>query len=817
MLIKLALLHAWRSIRHIEFKLLGFALFIALFSQTVLMCLTSGLERTFTQEAQTLVGGDLIIEAPQEISSDLKSHIARFPLEVSNQIEFLTMVSFHDQFQLTNIHAIEANFPLYGQQIIETDQGVIKRGAPQAGEIWIDETLQAKQNLKIGDRVDLGEKKFKVAGILVSFPIGVPQALNLAPNAFINLADLPATQLLQPGFRASYYLFIKGPADAVALIMNKARDYPEYNWITPKSGIRTFNRIMDNTDRFSALIILIEIMLAAVVIGICTYQYTLRQSKTIAIWIVLGEKRNFIIQLHSLTLFFYTLLIASFSISLAYGTALAVLYYQNLPPIFFGLKPAILGLVAGIVLVMGFAVPALKQMQGKASAVLRFEMRQAQEPVLHLYILGILILFILFHLLYRNWLFSMQISAYLIVALNVIYIITDVLISSFKFVFNKGPLWWRFGITSFVRFKSLSIVQVVVFTVVVMLMTLIQIVQSDFLASFIAQLPAKTPNYFLINVSKNNVEHLSQWLTNQGISDFTFYPMVRGRLSHVNDMPIEAFDKEKGVSRSLNRPLNLTWAHTLPSYNEFVAGQSWQEVNPGENVISIEQRFLERQKLKLGDTLRFQIAGQDYAGRIVQVRRLHWDSFRPNFFIIFPESTLDRFPHTYITSFYLSQQQRNLIAELTRQFPDTTIIDIDAMLDEAREIIDKLAWATQTLVVILFILGILIMYASIISSLKERMRENVLLRMFGAQGNLIRKIWLVEFGIMGLIPGVLGAIFAQALAYVLARYYFDFTVTFQYRWLFISVLLSYLIVTLLGFSIVRKMFKKSVIYLMQNS
>lgn len=815
MLIKLALLHAWRSIRHIEFKLLGFALFIALFSQTILTCLSEGLNRTFTQEAKTLIGADLIIEAPSEISAEIKALITKNALESTNQVEFLSMVSFKEQFQLTNIHAIEGKFPLYGKQIIKTLNGFLERGAPPVGAIWIDEALKERQGLQLGDVVTVGDKTFTVAGILVSFPVGVPQALNLAPNAYINLADLSATHLLQPGFRAAFNLFVKGSESEIANVMALANRFPAYGWTTPKGGIRTFDRIMNNTERYSALIILIEIMLASVVIGICTYQYSLRQSKTIAIWKVLGETHGFINKLHALTLTFYTITVSSLSILAAYAIAQLVLYYQHLPAITFGLKPAILSFISGLMMVLGFAIPSLKQMHQQTSSALRFEMSQAQQPVLHLYVIGILVLFVLFHLLYRNWLFSMQISAYLIIALNLIYLLTDTLISGFKYLFNTGPLWWRFGIASFVRFKSLSVVQVVVFTVVVMLMTLIQIVQSDFLTSFIKHLPEKTPNYFLINIGKTDIPTLDKWLSQNQIHDFTFYPMVRGRLSHINDMTIAQFDKAKQVTRALNRPLNLTWTNILPSYNEQVAGVAWDTVSKGEHAISIEQKFLERQKLKLGDKLRFQIAGQDYEGTIVQVRKLHWDSFRPNFFIIFPEKTLEQFPHTYITSFYLPPAQKYLIREISRHFPQTTIIDIDAMIEKAREIINKLALAIQTLLGILLILGVLIMYASIISSLKERMRENVLLRMFGASSSMIRKIWFVEFGIMGLIPGVIGAIFAQILAYCLARYYFDFSVTLQFKWLLMSIILSYLTVTILGFMIVNKLFHNTVVSLMR--
>jgi len=312
----------------------------------------------------------------------------------------------------------------------------------------------------------------------------------------------------------------------------------------------------------------------------------------------------------------------------------------------------------------------------------------------------------------------------------------------------------------------------------IMVLLLLAVVRGDLLADWRRSLAVDVPNNFLINIRPEELGPLDDFLKSRGLGSPTMYPMVRARITGIDDQPSEALKLRTDTARSfVEREQNLTWAADLMPDNQLIAGRWWSKADYGKPLVSIASEYQESLHLKLGDTLQFDVAGEPLKVEVASIRKIRWDSFRPNFFLVLPPGLLDGAAGTYMTSVYLTSAQRPALVDLVRQFPTVSVFDVDAILAQIREIMDRASLAVQYVFLFTLAAGVVVLLAAVQSTRDERRYESAMLRTLGASRMTVLQGVAAEFCALGFLSGTLAAIGATGIGWVLARRLFSLDYT----------------------------------------
>jgi putative ABC transport system permease protein len=361
-----------------------------------------------------------------------------------------------------------------------------------------------------------------------------------------------------------------------------------------------------------------------------------------------------------------------------------------------------------------------------------------------------------------------------VVTFAVLYLAGRGLVLLLQRVRGRVGVAWRYGIANVARRGRESSVQVVAFGIGLMVLLLLTSVRTELMSEWQATLPPSAPNHFLINIQPEERDAVGAALAEQGVDGLEFTPLVRARITHVNGMPAADFDAvtERGRDE-LDDEINLTWTDALRSDNEIVEGTFHGAAPADMPELSLEEELRTEIGLEIGDEITYSIGGEPFTARLTSSRLVHWDSFRPNFFMVVSPGAVEQFAHTYITSFFVGAEQRSITVDLVRRFPSVSVIDIGAVLEQVRRAMDRAALAVQYVFLFTLAAGIMVLLAAIQATRDERMFESAVLRTLGARRSVVLQGVAAEFTALGLLAGTLAACGAAAIGYVLATQLFD--------------------------------------------
>jgi putative ABC transport system permease protein len=336
----------------------------------------------------------------------------------------------------------------------------------------------------------------------------------------------------------------------------------------------------------------------------------------------------------------------------------------------------------------------------------------------------------------------------------------------------RTSMSWRFGLANVARRARLSVVQVTAVGLGLAVILLLALVRNDLLSQWRARLPPDTPNQFLINVQGDEREALAQFIRAASGRRVEFYPMVRGRLVAINDAKVIA-DRyvDQRARRLADREFNLSWATAPKADNRIVAGHWWSPASSGE--LSVEEGLAKALGLALGDELTFQVAERRLRARITNLRAVDWDNFQVNFFVVATPEWLQDEPATYITSVRVEPTQSRAMTRLVARFPSVTVIDVDALMRQVLQIMDRVVAALTGVFALALAAGGLVLGAAVQASQRTRLHDTVLLKTLGASRRFVRAATLGEFAVLGLVAGLIGSLAALAMGWLLAHQVFD--------------------------------------------
>ena len=451
------------------------------------------------------------------------------------------------------------------------------------------------------------------------------------------------------------------------------------------------------------------------------------------------------------------------------------------------LLPAVTGVFTGVALLLAFSLPPLLRLrQVPALRVLRRELGAPERVSLLSYLSGLIVIGALLVWKAGDLAVGLYVLTGLILAMLLAALVTWWLIRIISDLRRYAGTSWFYGLSNLRRRGWGSVAQVVAFGLGMMALLLLTLVRGDLMQSWQATLPPNAPNRFVINIQPDQLISLQQYFANHGVSTPAILPMVRGRLVAINDKPVSAADfSEEKAKKLVEREFNLSWANQLQQDNQIIAGQWWHQNDTSKPLLSVEEGIARTLGLKMGDSLSYDVAGRRFTARISNLRKVNWDSFNVNFFVLASPGVLEQYPASYITSFYLPQSDSAFLNQMVKTFPNVTVIDVAAVMAQVRSIMERVAGAVEFVFLFTLLAGLMVLYAAIVSTQDERLHEAAILRTLGASRRQLLAAQLTEFAAIGVLAGVVAALGATGAGYVLSQRVLDLPFSFN-PWIWLT-------------------------------
>nr|CDQ35095.1 FtsX-like permease family protein [Virgibacillus halodenitrificans] len=792
--LSLSLKGLWRDLRAADVRALFVALALAVAASTMIGFFLDRLDRGLTRQAGQLMGGDLVLEQSDPFSEELRQTLRDAGLTLSQQVDLISMVSRDDAFQPASLKVVDAAYPLYGQVRVDRGEGLeMLAHGPAPGSVWVAPRLARLMELDIGDSLAIGDSTLIVSGLIEREPDQSAGFSAFNPRVMMHRDDLAATDLVQPGSRLEYELLAQGPPEAVARVQSRLESLRD-NGVEVRDVREDRPRLggaLDRAQRYLSLSGLAAVLLAGVAVAMATRRYVDRHLDTAALLRCFGASQRQLVTLFALQLAWLALAAAVVGALLGLlGQAGLLVILTNFLPLELpppGPLPLLMGVLTALAVLIGFAGPTLLRLKRvSALKVLRRELDPVPMAGWAVVVIASGVFGALLWLYSGDFTLSLGLLIGGELALAALWLLGHGLLSGLLRLVrgvagerrHGARHAWRLGARQLARRRHASLGQLLAFSVTFAAMAIIALVRGDLVTAWESQLPEDTPNYFAINIQPAEREGFRQIVEGASDTRSALYPIVRGRLVAIDgDAAEDAVPAEQRDANVLRRELNLTWRETLPEGNRIVAGEWFDAGAPAEDgrpvPISMEQELAERLDVTLGEVLRFDIGGETVEGRVTSLRSLDWESFRPNFFVIFPPGTLERFSHSYITAFHLEDERQTVIGKLVSRYPGVSLLNVDAILEQVRELLGQVTRAIELVLVFVLLAGISVLYAALTASRPMRAHESALLRVFGAGDRMIAQIQGAEFALLGIASGLLGALLAEAAALGVYLMWFD--------------------------------------------
>lgn len=803
------LLRNWRSG---ELKLLSLAMLLAVSVLSGIAIFTDRLESTLLGQSNKLLGADNLVSSSKPFAQEWLDSATTAGLRQTRAVEFGSMVYAGDEMQLASIKAISDGYPLRGQLEVSDvpftmDEAQIQTasGIPAQGEVWVDSRLLPSIKIKLGDKIAVGEAEFTVAKVLIRQPESAGLMSAMAPRVLMNLADVPATQVIQQGSNVNYLWLLASDDD-------RAREKfigdlkPKLSKHERLIDITTSQERLANTlatgRNFLVFAAVIAVVLAGVAIAIAARRFSERHTNQVALMKSLGTSAAKIRRLYLGQLLLLGLIASLIGLLIGFGLqelvagGLRTQYQLSLlPPKFY---PFALSLMSALVCLLCFALPALWFLPSiPPLKILRRELTVKRAHVGWQAFLALTAVILVVGLFSANWRLTLSLSGALAAVILAALVVSFLLLRLSKGLVLRAGGMWRLAFSSLQHRQGQSLVQMLVFAIAIMLLLTLTIVRTSLIDDWKKQLPDHAPNHFLVNISPAEMDEVQHLLRERKLLDSPLYPMIRGRLVQINGEKPD--DAKTQKANALQREVNLTQSETYGADNKLIEGKWWDTWQKGSVAgVSVEQGTAKDLDLKLGDKLQFSLGGLVLDAEVASIRSVEWKSMKPNFFFIFSPGALDNYSPTYMTSVYLPSEQKMFLTELLRAHPTMVVLEFDRVIEQMRNIINQVSDGIQLVLWFTLAAGGLVLLSAVMSSIDSRQQEAGLLRALGSPRKLILGSVFAEFLLLGLLSGTIAILGAEVLLLSLQKFVLRTPIQPHYLYWLLSPLGSAALISLLG-------------------
>ncbi len=755
----------WREWRSPALLIVWLALSLAVACVLALGSISDRMEQGLTQQSRDFMAGDRVLRSPRAVPDEWLNEATKAGLTVGKQLIFATMTFSGEMPQLADVKAVDETYPIYGD--LNTQPPGLKA---EPGTVLLAPRLMALLNLKIGDSIDVGDAQLRIIGEVLQEPDAGFNPFKLAPRLMMNMVDVEKTGAVQPGSRISWRYKFAGTPEQLAQYENFLLPVlqPEQRWVGMEQDEGALGKSLQRAQQFLLLSALLTLLLAIAAVTVAMSHYCRSRYDLVAILKTLGAGRVALAKL-IVGQWVMLLLLSAITGSLI-GLVFESLLMQMLRPVLPNDLPAAsfwpwvwaMGSMVAISFLVGIR-PYRLLLATQPLRVLRQDTVANLWPLkIYLPVMAGIVVALLAILMGGNTLLWAVLAGMVVLAVLAGGVGFGVL--KFLRVLTVKHLALRLAINRLLRQPWVTLSQLAAFSLSFMLLALLLVLRGDLLDRWQQQLPEETPNYFLINIAPEQAEPVKTFLTSQGVTVENFYPIVRVRMTEINGKSTEGDPDE-----ALNRELNLTWQSHKPEHNPITSGY-WP---PKAGETSMDEVVAARLNIKLGDTLTFMGDTQPFSAKVTSLRKVDWESMRPNFYFIFPPGALENQPQSLLTSFRW-EGDNSLLTQLNREFPTVGLLDIGAIIKQVSQVLEQVSRALELMVVLVTACGLLLLLAQVQVGMRQRHQELVVYRTLGAGKKLLRITLWWEFALLGLVSGLVAAMGAETALGLLQTKVFDF-------------------------------------------
>ena len=813
---------AWRLFRHEakrgELTIILLAIVLSVGAVLSLSLFSERLQGALKERSTAFIAADAQLRSDKPIDDRWFEQAQTMGLKTAQQVATRSMVFHNDEMSLVDLRAVNHTYPLKGNINTANEPFGLKETAselPLPGQAWIQSRLFQTLNLKLGDSIEIGDSMFTVSRVLVDIPDAGFSVFNTDPVVLIRLSDLSKTNVTGPGSRARYVGYFAGDNAQITafnewLRPNLIKDL--HRWRTVEDDDSAIGRSVASAERYFLLASLLAIVLAAVSIAVAAQRYSQRHFDPVAIMKTLGATKSVIRRIYLLQILFITTLGILIGLLVGFiGQQIVVWMVADNIDISLSIwhwRPVVIAIFTGAICALLFSLyPLLQLFSVPPLRVLRRDLTTSMRSRSIQFIASGGAIFVLM------WAYSQDLKISLILFLSGVLLVTGLLGATYLLIavgrkLGSGKMGaWQLAWARIKRRALDNSVQLISFSVTIMLLLVVLVMRNDMVSQWRSQLPEGTPNYFLINITGDQKDELDRHFFEHGVNIEEFYPVIRGRFVAVNSKRVNSeITKEEAPNtearQGLGREANLTWSNTLQKENEITAGVWHGDTDgPLENglfAVSVEEDVAQRLDIRLGDTLEFNVGSEIVKTQVTSFRKVNWQTMQPNFFFVIEPEAMRSFQPTYITSFYLPTEQKSQLTQLLKPFASITMFDVDARINQLRDIVDQVSVAVEFILILVLIAGSLVLIAQVQSSMDERRQELAILRTLGAKGQLIRKSVIFEFVIIGTVAGFMASLANEVSLYMLQTNVFQMTASLHFEYWVFAPVVGAVVVGLLG-------------------
>ncbi len=766
------LLRDWRGG---ELGVLLAALVIAVAIVSGISAFTTRLQNSLEQESHRFLAADSVVAGSGQQPGDWLEHAGVLGLSTAQTLTFPSMVfAGEEDMYLASVKAVSDAYPLRGELMMSAEpfgDTRLRNSGPSVGNVWLDSRLFPLLDVEVGGQVTIGDADFTVSAAVRSEPDRASGFFGYGPRVLMHLDDIPATGVVQPGSRVEYRLLLAGEPEVL-------EDYGQ--WLEPRleagqrlldvnNSQRGIGSALDRAESFLLLAGSLGVVLAGVAISLGARRFAERHYDYVAIMKSLGADSAAINRIYGTSLLLIGVIATSLGVALGWSmqAVFFALFSDALPmtPAPSGPRPYLMGAVTAMVCLLSFAWPPLARLRHVAPLrVLRRDLpNETRRTVLDNVIgLGAVMLLMLWYS--GDLSLTLAVLAGLVASSSMAAAVALLMLRGGRLAGMRAGSIWRLALAGLQRRGGTNTLQVVIFSLTIMLLLILLLVRTSLIEEWQMQLPEGTPNHFLVNIAPAEVNAVRESLNRKAVLAQPLYPMIRGRITHINGEALGRSDDPEQGRRE--RETNLTWSAQLPPDNQLLAGQWWPS-ETSEAWVSIEEGMAERMQLQVGDSVRYMIGSQPLEVTVASIRRVDWQSMQPNFFMVFPPAVLQGYPATFMTSFHLDSSDKRFLNDFIRSFPTVSVIEMDVVIAQIRGIIDQVSVAIELVLAVILAAGGLVLIAGVQASVDSRLYEGAILRALGASRSLILGALVIEFAVLGLFSGVLATVGAEIAVYIL--------------------------------------------------
>jgi len=806
------------------------------------------LQENLRQNAKAILSADIAVSARRELTEPEKKLLQEVmrEAETSETYEFYAMLSAPQGSRLVLVRAIDSAYPLYGEILLGSGKKI--EGSSSVKEIleapaaWVYPEILAQMGLKKGDEAQLGNLKLRVADTVEKDGTQTFRATALAPRIFVDRRLLPQSGLIQFGstFSVNHLYKLKNDSDApvkAAELLKGLKD-PAIQVETSQGAGESSGRQLGYLSDYLGLVSIIALFMSALGAAYLFRLFMTQRMREVAILRSLGMQATRAVSLYAVQVMILgalalipTLVLASVVLPLL-SRLLASMTPYSLNP---ALSLKAVGMALGLGVVGSFVIcwPFLLKIRELKPLKLFAEEKFSSEVEVRrpwVFLPGLL-LFWLLAVIQSNSLKMGTVFVGAFFAVLLVLFLAGLLLLTFIKSFQRTKNWiYKYSLLGLSRRKTSSLAIFLALGLGSLLINILPQLKVSLQNEFKTESASKVPSLFLFDIQEEQLPRLREVLAQEQMTSLGFSPMVRARILKVNGQEFERkleegnfrTREEEMEARFRNRGVNLSYREKMSDSEMLTEGKPFAaNYNPEKQKypqLSLEYRYAERLGLKIGDVLTFDVQGVEMEGQVINLRKVKWTSFQPNFFVLFQNGVLNEAPKTFITALprLTEARKETLQSKLAKKFPNVSIVDVQRTVNEVLKIADQMSWSLELMAALALFTGYVVLYSIVSSQMRLRRWELNMLKVMGAGFSAVSRYLVIEFLVLSLAAGLIGAGVSGIVSYFISYYVFEGSFVLNWVWPLGTALGVALLSALVAYGASRRVVHESPLVILQE-